>query len=53
MIFEVFVRDLVFTALHPTANRDAGFVNRIGIARNERVPPIEVATLCHQAVGAT
>src|SRR6202140_4171558 len=53
MIFEVSVRDLALRSLHPPAHGNAGFVNRIGIARNKRVPPVEIAALRHELVAAT
>src|SRR6267143_6090877 len=53
VIFEIGVRDLVLRALHPPAHGNAGFVNRITISRNQRMPPIEIAALRHEPVSAT
>ena len=47
------VRDLALRSLHPPAYRDTGLVNGIRIARNKRMPPIEIAALRHQPVPAT
>src|ERR1700746_1040835 len=52
MVFEVFVRDLVFGPLHPPAHRDTGLVTRVGVPGNKGVPPIEVASLGHHTISA-
>ena len=53
MVFEVFVRNLVLGAEHSVAHRNPGFMHGIGITRNQRVPPVEIASLSHQFVAAT
>src|SRR5258706_13780766 len=50
MIFEIGVRDLVLRSLHPAAPRNAGLMNRIGIARNQGMPPVEIPALGHELV---
>src|SRR6202050_3635187 len=48
MILEIGVGDVVLGALHATANRNTGLMNGIGIAGDQRMPPIEIASLRHQ-----
>src|ERR1700722_6875654 len=50
VVFEIGVGDFVLGSLHPPAHGDAGFMHRVGIARNQRMPPIEVAALGHEPV---
>src|ERR1700753_183348 len=45
MILEVGVGDLVLGTLDAAADGNAGLMHGIGIARNQRVPPIKVAAL--------
>src|SRR5437762_12513010 len=52
MIFEVGVRDLVLRSLHPPPHGDAGFVNRIGIACNQGMPPVQIASVRYELVAA-
>src|ERR1700744_396291 len=52
MIFEIFVGDLVFGSLYASAHGNAGLVNRIGVTRNQRMPPIEITTFRYQAITA-
>src|SRR5260370_16710013 len=43
VIFEIAVRDLVLRSLHPPAHRNARFMNPIGIARTQALPPLHSA----------
>src|SRR6476646_11136865 len=52
VIFEIGVRDLVLRSLHPAAHGNAGFMNGVGIARNQGMPPVEIAALGHEPVAA-
>src|ERR1700686_595131 len=52
VIFEVGVRDLVLRSLHPPAHGNPGLVNGVGIARNKRMPPIEIAALGYDLLAA-
>ena len=52
VIFEVGIRDLVFRSLYPPAHGNTGFMNRIGIARNQGMPPVEIAAFGHKLVAA-
>ena len=42
----------VLGALHPAAHGDAGLMHGVGIAGDQRVPPIEVASLGNELVAA-
>jgi len=53
VILEVGVSDLGFSSLHPPAHGNAGFMHRIRIAGNQRMPPIEITALGDQLVTAT
>src|SRR5215470_1989188 len=50
---EIVVRDLVLARADAPAHRDPGLVHGLGVARNEWVPPVEVASLGQKAIGAT
>ena len=52
VVFEVGIGDLVLGALHPAAHGNAGFMHGVGITRDQRVPPIEIASLGNQLVAA-
>ena len=52
MVLEIGVGDVVLGSLHPAAHGNAGLMNRVGIARYQRMPPIEVAPLGDEAVAA-
>ena len=52
VVLEIGLRDLVLGSLHPAADGNAGLMHRVGVARDQRMPPIEVASLGHQAVAA-
>src|SRR4051812_30563206 len=52
VIFEIGIRDLAFRSLYPPAHGNAGFMNRIGIARNQRMPPVEIAAFGHELIAA-
>jgi hypothetical protein len=52
VVLEIFIGDLVLGALHPAAHGDAGLVHGIGIAGDQRVPPIEVASVRDELVAA-
>ena len=53
MVLELGVRDGILGALDPPTHRDSGFMHRIRIAGDQRVPPIEVTALRDQFVAAT
>src|SRR6202012_6034878 len=52
VILEIGIRDLVLGALHPSAHGNAGLMHGVGIARHQRMPPIEIAALGDQFVAA-
>src|SRR5262249_48388709 len=52
-VFQVLVRNIILAGADLAANRDAGVVDAVGIARDERVPPIEVAAIGQQTVAAS
>src|SRR6266446_7168649 len=49
---EIVVRDLVLARADAPAHRDSRLVHGLGVARNEWVPPVEVASLGQKAIGA-
>src|SRR5262245_54461468 len=51
-VLELLVRYFVFARADGPAHRDPGLVNGFGIARNEWVPPVEIASLGQKAIGA-
>jgi len=51
-VFERFVGHVVFGIAHASAHRDARLVHGVGIARDERMPPVKVLALVELAVGA-
>src|SRR5262245_6270901 len=51
-VLKIVVRDFVLARADAPAHRDPGLVNGFGIARNERVPPVEIASLGQKAIGA-
>src|SRR5258708_23807665 len=53
VIFEIGVRDLVLRSIHPPAHGNATIMNRIGIARNHGMTPINIPALWHHLVVAT
>src|SRR6516162_2011592 len=49
---EIVVRDLVLARADASAHRYPRLVHGLGVARNEWVPPVEVASLGQKAIGA-
>src|SRR5215203_712013 len=52
VVLEILIGDLVLGALHPAADGNPGFMHGIGITRNQRMPPVEIASLRDQLVTA-
>src|SRR3954464_6335749 len=52
VILELVVGDLVLAGPNLAAHRHAGCMHRVGIARNQRMPPIEIMAIGHQAIAA-
>src|SRR5262249_13419521 len=50
---EIVVRDLVLARADAPAHRDPGLMHGLGVTRNERVPPVEIASVGQKAIGAT
>src|SRR5215470_3061465 len=49
-ILEVVVGHLVLAGPHLAAHRHAGRMHRVGVARDQRMPPIEIMSIGHQAI---
>jgi len=52
-VLEIGVRDLILARADAPAHRDPGLMHGLGVARNERVPPVEIASVGQKAIGAT
>lgn len=52
MLLELVVGHVLFRQRHASAHGDAGCVHRVGIARHQRVPPVQVAAVGEEPVGA-
>src|SRR5215813_1175474 len=53
VILKIGVGDLILAGADAPAHRNPRLVHGLGIARNEWVPPVEVASLGQKAIGAT
>src|SRR5712692_6275247 len=51
-VLELLVLDLVLAGADPTAHGNPGGVHGLGIAGDQRMPPVKVAAVGQQAVGA-
>src|SRR6266545_3089371 len=52
VVLQILIGDLVLGTLHPPAHGNSGFMHGIGVAGNQRVPPVEVTPLRDQFVAA-
>src|SRR5437868_6824027 len=43
VVLEILIGNLILGALHPAAHRNPGFMHGVGVTRNQRVPPVEIA----------
>src|SRR5882672_4905283 len=51
-VLEILVGDLVLAGPDLAAHRHAGRMHRVGVARDQRMPPIEIMPIGHQAIAA-
>ena len=51
-VLELVVRHVVLPGADAAAHRDAGLVHGLGVAGDQRVPPVEVVAVGHQPVAA-
>jgi len=52
MIFQIGVVDVVLAGGHAAPDRHTGFVNSVGTAGDQRMPPVEITPLGDQAIAA-
>src|SRR5262245_34477706 len=52
-VLKIGVRDLILARADAPAHRDPGLMHGLGVARNERVPPVEIASVGQKAIGTT
>src|SRR4051812_34802316 len=52
VVFEVGIGNLGLGALNAAAHGDAGFVHRVRIAGDQRMPPVEIAAFGDEAIAA-
>ena len=52
VVFEILVGHVLLSRADPAAHRDAGRMHGLGIARDQRMPPIKVPALGQEHIGA-